>query len=144
MADKDAIPNQPEQAATDTDALETSEDSMSAAFGNGVRDSGHDVRITRTTDYEMNSEVAREKAASLRLLNSETEQRIRHVETGFQDNRALAMKLMDAQSAREAGLQQQAQAQAASQAAIDATNANSQALAQIAVNVKLSDGVYLP
>jgi hypothetical protein len=102
------------------------------------------VRITRSHDYDMNSQLVREEIASLRLLNSETEQRIRHTETGFQDNRALAMKLHDAQLTREAGLQQQAQAQAASQAQTDAVNANSQALAQLAVNVKLSGGIYLP
>jgi hypothetical protein len=138
------IPNQPEQAATDTDALETSENSMSSAYGNGVRDSGHDVRITRSHDYDMNSQLVREEIASLRLLNSETEQRIRHTEDAHQDNRNLAMKLHDAQLAREAGLQQQAQAQQASQAQTDATNANSQALAQLALSVKLSDGIYLP
>ena len=62
----DEIPNQPEQAATDTDALETSEDSLSGAFGNGVRDAGHDVRITRSHDYDMNSQLVREEIASLR------------------------------------------------------------------------------
>ena len=140
----DEIPNQPEQAATDTDALETSEDSLSGAFGNGVRDSGHDVRITRSHDYDMNSQLVREEIFALRLANSEAEQRLRHTETGFQDNRSLALKLMDAQLARESGLQQQAQAQQASQSQTDAVNANSQALAQTAVNVKLSGGIYLP
>ena len=140
----DPIPNQPEQAATDTDALETTESSLSAAHGNGLRDAGHDVRITRSHDYDMNSQLVREEIAALRLLNSETEQRLRHTEQAFQDNRSLAMKLMDAQLARETGLQQQAQAQQASQANTDATNANSQALAQTAVNVKLSGGIYLP
>jgi len=145
MADQpQPLPSQPEQAATDTDGLETSEDSMASSFGNGLRDSGHDVRITRSHDYDMNKQLMHEEIASLRLLNTETEQRIRHTETGFQDNRTLAMKLMDAQLARESGLQQQAQAQQASQAQTDATNANSQALAQLAVNVKLSGGIYLP
>ena len=138
------IPNQPEQAATDTDALETSEDSMSAAFGNGVRDSGHDVRITRSHDYDMNSQLVREEIASLRLLNSETEQRIRHTETGFQDVRMLMLRLEADQRAAQAGLQQQAQAQNASQAQTDATNTHVEAITQQGNIVKLSDGIYLP
>ena len=144
MADKDAIPNEPEQAATDTDALETSEDSMSAAFGNGVRDSGHDIRITRSHDYDMNSQLVREEIASLRLLNSETEQRIRHTEVMFEDTRTLAMNLRSDQQARENALAMNQATLANSQAQTAMTTANSQALAQIAVNVKLSDGVYLP
>ena len=138
------IPNQPEQAATDTDALETSEDSMSSAFGNGLRDSGHDVRITRSHDYDMNSQLVREEIASLRLLNSETEQRIRHTEQAYQDSRTMQMQLMDNQRTREAANAAAQQTLSNSQAQTAMTNANSEALAQIAVNVKLSGGVYLP
>ena len=140
----DQISNAPEQAATDTDGLETSEQSLSGSFGNGLRDSGHDVRITRSHDYDMNSQLVREEIASLRLLNSETEQRVRHTEQMFQDSRTMQMQLMDAQRAREAANQQLAMTNAASAANTAATNANSQALAQIAVNVKLSGGIYLP
>ena len=140
----DPIPNQPEQAATDTDALETTEQSLSASYGNAVRDSGHDVRITRSHDYDMNSQLVREEIASLRLLNSETEQRIRHTEQMFQDSRTHAMNMRADQQTREAGLQQQAQAQQASQAQTDASYTHSEAQAQLAVNVKLSGGIYLP
>ena len=112
---------------------DSTEDSESMAYGNGVRDSGHDIRITRSHDYDMNSQLVREEIMALRIANSEAEQRLRHTEQTFQDNRAMQMQLMDAQRAREA-----------SQAQTNATNANSQALAQLAVNVKLSGGIYLP
>jgi hypothetical protein len=145
MADQpQPLPSQPEQAATDTDGLETSEDSMASSFGNGVRDSGHDVRITRSHDYDMNKQLMHEEIASLRLLNSETEQRVRHTEQMFQDSRTVQMQLMDAQRKRENDSANLANTNATSLAQQNATNANSEALAQIAVNVKLSGGVYLP
>lgn len=138
------IENAPEQAATDTDALETSESSLSAAYGNALRDSGHDVRTTRSHDYDMNSQLVREEIASLRLLNSETEQRVRHTEQMYQDSRTMQMQLWDAQRSREAANAANQATLANSQAQVAMTNANSQALAQTAVNVKLSDGIYLP
>ena len=140
----EGIPNQPEQAATDTDALETTEQSLSASYGNAVRDAGHDVRITRSHDYDMNSQLVREEIASLRLLNSETEQRIRHTEVLFQDTRTLAMNLRADQQAREANLQQQAQTQNSSLAQTQATNTHVEAITQQGNIVKLSDGIYLP
>ena len=134
----DNIPNQPEQAATDTDALENSEESLSSAFGNGLRDSGHDVRITRSHVYDMNSQLVREEIASLRLLNSETEQRIRHTEQMFQDSRTVQMQLMDAQRKRESDSANLANTNATSLAQQNSTNANSEALAQMQTSVDIN------
>jgi hypothetical protein len=62
----------------------------------------------------------------------------------FEQRMTQANQLFAAQVATEQANRATAQAAAASQAMVDAVNANSVALAQLAVNVKLSGGIYMP
>jgi hypothetical protein len=82
-------------------------------------------------------EVRRQNVAMFELRMTQANQLFANQISTEQNNRAAAT----AQGASQAQVNG---TNAANQAAIDAQNAHSQALAQQALNVKLSGGVYLP
>ena len=141
---------------TDSPVVGDSTDSAVAnAAGNGIRAGSHD----QNTIFQQNNTSMNEVLQSFIETRRETvalfEQRMRQQDVMFnnqiqqqqqmfQANMSQLASNQDAKNARDNGLQQQAQTLNAAQANVEATNANSQALAQTAVNVKLSDGIYLP
>ena len=125
------------------------------AAGNGLRAGSHD----QNTIFQQNNASMNELLQTLVETRRETvslfEQRMRQQDVlfnnqiqqqqqMFQANMSQLASNQDAKNQRDVGLQQQAQTLNAAQANVEATNANSQALAATATFVKLSDGIYLP
>ena len=125
------------------------------AAGNGLRAGSHD----QNTIFQQNNASMNELLQTLVETRRETvslfEQRMRQQDVlfnnqiqqqqqMFQANMSQLAYNQDAKNQRDVGLQQQAQTLNAAQANVEATNANSQALAATATFVKLSDGIYLP
>ena len=136
----DDIDNHGDDAVVD----DATDSNLAATTGLGLAAAAHDQNtVFSTTNQNQTAAYQGNQTERNEFMQQLVEVRRQNVVL-FEQRINQSNQLFANQIATEQANRAMAQAQQASQAAVDATNANSQALAQLAVNVKLSGGVYLP